>query len=151
MPSPLAIPERRAQPRPPAASRAPRPDPVDCGVECPVQRAARLVEGKWTTLVVRELLGGTRRFTELQRAIAGISPRLLTERLRLLEHEGALTRAVHATIPPTTEYTLTAHGRRLQAVIEAMAAFGLASQRRDRRATASPERDTGTRRIHRLR
>ena len=108
-------------------SRAPSPD---CTTTCPVHRAARVIDGKWTTLIVRDLLGGTRRFSELQRSLMPISPRLLTARLRLLEGEGVLTRTVHATVPPTTEYALTAHGRRLLAVIEAMAAFGQASQRR---------------------
>ena len=112
-------------------------------------RAARVIDGKWTTLIVRELLAGPRRFSELQRGIGQISPRLLTARLRLLEDEGVLSRTVHPTQPPSTEYALTAHGRQLQAVIEAMAAFGALSQRRDaRRAPAVPPRGVT---VHRLR
>lgn len=123
-----------------------------CTPDCPVQRAARVIDGKWTTLIVRDLLAGTRRFSELQRSLQPISPRLLTARLRLLEDEGVLTRTVHATVPPTTEYTLTVHGRRLLSVIEAMAAFGEASQRRDRsRARAAPEPRPASHLVHRLR
>lgn len=102
-----------------------------CNPECPVARAARVIDGKWTTLIVRELLSGPRGFAALQRGIGGVSPRLLTARLRLLEDEGVLTRKVHPTKPPTTEYALTLHGQALRDVIEAMAAFGELSRQRD--------------------
>lgn len=126
--------------------------PTDCTPACPVQRAARVIDGKWTTLIVRDLLGGQRGFSELQRSLHPVSPRLLTARLRLLEEEGVLTRTVHATVPPTTEYALTEHGRLLLPVIEAMAAFGVASQRRDGEKPATPaSRNLPGRRVHRLR
>jgi DNA-binding HxlR family transcriptional regulator len=108
-----------------------------------------VIDGKWTTLIVRELLAGTRRFSELQRGIGPISPRLLTARLRLLEDEGVLLRTVYPTNPPTTGYELTSHGQRLKGVIEAMAAFGAASQRRDAQERSSTVRPGVT--THRLR
>lgn len=126
----------------------PSPTPP-CTDECPVARATRVLDGKWTTLIVRDLLGGARRFSELQRSLGSISPRLLTARLRMLEEEGVVSRTVHATLPPTTEYALTAHGLRLQTVIEAMAAFGALTQRRDRRSAAQALPPGVTR--HRLR
>lgn len=130
----------------------PTVDSSGCDRGCPVQRAARVIDGKWTTLIVRELLGGTRRFSELQRGLHPISPRLLTARLRLLEAEGVLIRTAYATVPPTTEYKLTPHGRRLLPVIEAMAAFGGASQRRDLRRPASTKPVAAPEgRVHRLR
>lgn len=95
-----------------------------CEPACPIQRAAALLEGKWTTLIVRDLLGGKRRFSELQRGLAGISPRLLTARLRLLEEQGLVQRYQYPTIPPTTEYELTAFGLELLPVLQAMAVFG---------------------------
>ncbi|MFC8845346.1 MULTISPECIES: winged helix-turn-helix transcriptional regulator [unclassified Micromonospora] len=52
---------------------------------CPVAAAVRVLDGKWTVLVVRDLLGGTRRFTELRASLVGISPKTLTDRLRALE------------------------------------------------------------------
>jgi DNA-binding HxlR family transcriptional regulator len=82
------------------------------------------MEGRWTTLVIRELLPGKKRFSEIQRALTGISPKVLTARLRLLERRELLTRTVFATVPPTTEYELTPLGHRLEAVLDAMAEFG---------------------------
>ncbi len=96
----------------------------DCDDECPIKKTADVIEGRWTTLVIRELLPGKKRFSEIQRALAGISPKVLTARLRLLERRELLTRTVFATVPPTTEYELTPLGRKLEAVLVAMAEFG---------------------------
>lgn len=96
-----------------------------CEDDCPVRRTAKILEGKWTTLVVRDLLGGKKRYSALQRSLLGISPRLLAARLQLLEKQGILTRTVFPTIPPTTEYALTPRGYQLSGVIAAMAEFGL--------------------------
>lgn len=96
----------------------------DCDGACPVQRTAKILDGKWTTLIVRDLIGGKKRYSELQRSLSGISPRLLAARLRLLERHGMLTRTVYPTVPPTTEYELTPLGDGLRDVIEAMAKFG---------------------------
>lgn len=95
-----------------------------CDAECPVQRTAKILDGKWTTLIVRDLIGGKKRYSELQRSLSGISPRLLAARLRLLEQHGMLTRTVYPTVPPTTEYELTSLGLGLRDVIKAMAKFG---------------------------
>lgn len=102
--------------------------PPPCPPACPVATAARIVEGKWTTLIVRELLGGCKRFSELQRALPGISAKVLTERLKLLEEHHLLSKRTYACIPPKTEYSLTALGMDLQQVIQAMASFGTAMQ-----------------------
>lgn len=96
-----------------------------CVDECPVKKTAEIIEGKWTTLVIRELLPNKKRYSEIQRALSGISPKVLTSRLRLLEHRGLLTRTIYPTVPPTTEYELTEIGRKLEAVLEAMANFGV--------------------------
>jgi len=95
-----------------------------CDEECPIKKTADVIEGRWTTLVIRELLPGKKRFSQIQRALAGISPKVLTARLRLLERRQLLTRTVFATVPPTTEYELTPLGRQLEAVLDAMAEFG---------------------------
>lgn len=95
-----------------------------CDDECPVQRTARVIDGKWTTLIVRDLLSGKKRYSELQRSLSGISPRLLALRLRTLEQKGLLVRTVYPTIPPTTDYALTPLGKQLRKVIQAMANFG---------------------------
>jgi DNA-binding HxlR family transcriptional regulator len=95
-----------------------------CNEECPVKKTAEIIEGKWTTLVIRELLPHKKRYSEIQRALKGISPKVLTSRLRLLEQKGLITRTVYATVPPTTEYELTSIGRKLKEVLNAMAEFG---------------------------
>lgn len=96
----------------------------NCDGACPVQKTAKILDGKWTTLIVRDLIGGKKRYSELQRSLSGISPRLLAARLRLLEQNGMLTRTVYPTVPPTTEYELTGLGYGFRDVIEAMAKFG---------------------------
>jgi DNA-binding HxlR family transcriptional regulator len=96
----------------------------DCSDECPVKKTAGIIEGKWTTLVIRELLPGKKRYSDLQRALSGISPKILTARLRHLEQQKLLKRTVYPTVPPSTEYELTPLGRSLEIVIKAMAEFG---------------------------
>jgi len=95
-----------------------------CLDSCPVARAARIIDGKWTTQIVRDLLPGKKRYSELLRSLAGISPKVLAARLRFLEEEGLLTKTIYPEVPPRTEYALTQRGRRLTGVISAMAAFG---------------------------
>ncbi len=95
-----------------------------CDEVCPVARTARLIEGKWTTRIVRDLLAGKKRYSELQRSLAGISPKVLAERLRFLEHEGLIEKTIYPVVPPHTEYRLTKRGLELRGVIEAMAHFG---------------------------
>ncbi len=97
---------------------------LKCDDECPVKKTAEVIEGKWTTLVIRELLPGKKRYSEIQRALEGISPKVLTSRLRLLEERKLVTRTVYATVPPTTEYELTDIGNKLKVVLNAMAEFG---------------------------
>lgn len=95
-----------------------------CNDECPVKKTAEIIEGKWTTLVIRELLPEKKRYSEIQRALEGISPKVLTSRLRLLEERKLVTRTVYATVPPTTEYELTSIGKKLKVVLNSMAEFG---------------------------
>ena len=95
-----------------------------CDPACPVKKAAGIVGTKWTTLVVRDLLSGPKRYSELKRSLAGISPKMLSERLHMLVERELVHRKVFDTNPPTTEYRLTPLGRELEGVIRAMAAFG---------------------------
>ena len=95
-----------------------------CDDACPVKKTAKIIEGKWTTLVIRELLPHKKRYSEIQRALKGISPKVLTTRLRFLEQRGIITRTVYATVPPKTEYELTNIGKELREVLYAMAEFG---------------------------
>jgi DNA-binding HxlR family transcriptional regulator len=112
-------------------------DLLACDVSCPVQRTAQVLDGKWTTLVLRDLLGGKKRYSELQRSLAGISPRLLAARLKALEEQGLVKRTVFATVPPTTEYALTSQGLQVMPVVQAMAAYGQTLLAQDAKAKAS--------------
>ena len=104
--------------------------PADCltdhvsAADCPVLATARIVAGKWTLLILRDLAAGPCRFTQLERSLAGISPRTLSQRLRVLEEEGVIARAVYPEAPPRVEYRLTAKGRDIGPIVEAMRAYG---------------------------
>lgn len=97
---------------------------IICDDECPVAKASEILSGKWTTLIVRDLLSGKKRYSELQRSLLGISPRMLAARLSMLEQAGLITKTIYPTVPPKTEYELTEAGRRIEPVIAAMADFG---------------------------
>ena len=98
-------------------------DATDAGC-CPVLATARIVSGKWTLLILRDLSGGTRRFTELERSLAGISPRTLSSRLRTLEEEGVVERREFSQVPPRVEYELTPRGMDLLPIVDAMRDYG---------------------------
>jgi len=91
---------------------------------CPVCRTAEVVCGKWTLLVIRDLVEGRSRFCELERSLQGISPRTLSLRLRALEEEGIVERQTFPEVPPRVEYALTEKGRALIPIIEDMRAYG---------------------------
>jgi DNA-binding HxlR family transcriptional regulator len=101
-------------------SRSPRrcqPVPME------VRQAADLLERRWQLSIIYAAMTGALRFNEFAEAVAGISPRMLSERLRDLEAAGLIERTVLPTSPPTVEYRLTTRGRRLTPVIEAMRAY----------------------------
>jgi DNA-binding HxlR family transcriptional regulator len=99
----------------------------DCGYwgpDCSVDKALDAIGGKWSFLVIRELLQDTRRFGELQRSIQKISAKSLAVTLHHLENNGIIARTVHPTNPPTVEYALTAKGEALRPIIYAMKHWG---------------------------
>ena len=85
---------------------------------------AQIVCGKWTLLLIRDLSEGHSRFCELERSLAGISPRTLSLRLRALEEEGIVERHTFPEVPPRVEYALTDKGRALLPIIEDMRSYG---------------------------
>jgi DNA-binding HxlR family transcriptional regulator len=91
---------------------------------CPIFRTAEIVCGKWTLLLVRDLADGRSRFCELERSLAGISPRTLSLRLRALEEEGMIERHTYPEVPPRVEYALTPKGRDLLPLIADMRVYG---------------------------
>ncbi len=94
------------------------------GATCPVLATAQIVSGKWTLVMLRDLAEGPCRFTELQRSLAGISPRTLSIRLRALEDEGIVERREFAEMPPRVEYRLTPKGAALAPIVDAMRHYG---------------------------
>ncbi len=99
-------------------------DTVNLG--CPVARTAELIGNKWTPLIIRDLVNGEKRFSELERSLSGISPKTLSERLKKLEDASVVNRKCFAEVPPRVEYTLTGKGIALLPVIESMRAYGSA-------------------------
>jgi DNA-binding HxlR family transcriptional regulator len=91
---------------------------------CPVAKALELVGERWTLLIVRDLLGGARRFQDFQASLPGIAPALLSERLKLMEEHGLVARRFYSEHPPRAEYGLTDRGRELGVVVGALAAWG---------------------------
>ena len=91
---------------------------------CPVCATADIVCGKWTLLLVRDLSEGRSRFCELERSLAGISPRTLSLRLRALEEEGIVERHTYPEVPPRVEYALTPKGEALLPIIDSMREYG---------------------------
>jgi DNA-binding HxlR family transcriptional regulator len=91
---------------------------------CPIERAVNVLDGKWTLLILRELFTGTKRFGEMRAILKGISPKTLTERLRIMEEQGILKRTIYPEVPPRVEYSLTEYGETLRPIIDALRDWG---------------------------
>jgi DNA-binding HxlR family transcriptional regulator len=91
---------------------------------CPVARTSEILADRWTPLIVRELILGSRRFNEIERGLPGISRSLLASRLRGLEDAGVIERLPGAQ-PKVREYHLSDAGRDLKPVVDALGAWGV--------------------------
>src|SRR5258708_37642953 len=101
------------------------------GTDCrPVAEILSRIGDKWSVMLVMELNGGTRRFSELRRTLHGISQKMLTTALRGLERDGFVTRTVHPTIPPKVEYQLTDLGRELAIPVRALGEWAVQNRAR---------------------
>lgn len=99
-----------------AKRREPPPASVDPTIEALVQDIIGKVADRWTMLILEALEeGGTLRFTQLGRAVGGISQKMLTQTVRQMERDGLVCRTVHPVIPPRVDYALTPLGRSLGA------------------------------------
>lgn len=96
----------------------------DCSPGCSVEAAIALIDGKWKSVILFHLLGGTLRFNEIRRQIPGVTQRMLTNQLRELEHDGLVDRKVYAQVPPKVEYSLSSLGRSMEPVLLALKAWG---------------------------
>lgn len=93
---------------------------------CPVETTLTLIGNKWKVLILRDLLSGTKRFSELKRSLNGVSQKVLTTQLRAMEANGLVHREVFAEVPPRVEYSLTELGRSLKPILDAMVEWGTA-------------------------
>jgi DNA-binding HxlR family transcriptional regulator len=100
-------------------AHAPDPLPIDA-----LQAAVGVLAAKWSVAVLSQLASETRRFSELLRAIDGVSRRMLSCTLRQLERDGLILREVHAMVPARVEYELSAAGRQLLAALIPLAGWG---------------------------
>jgi DNA-binding HxlR family transcriptional regulator len=105
--------------------------------DCPVERTLRALSGKWRLFVLFRLADGPMRFNALQRSLAPVTQRVLTETLRRLEHDGLVWRTSAGTVPPRVDYGLTERGAALAPVWRAMAEWGA-------EADTAPETETET-------
>ena len=92
-------------------------------VPAEVRQTADLLERRWQLSIIYAALAGALRFNEFAGAVAGISPRRLSERLRDLEAAGLIERRVIPSSPPKVEYRLTDRGRELGPIIDALRAY----------------------------
>ena len=91
---------------------------------CPVATAVALIGGKWKLLILRNLKARPWRFNELQRDLDGISQKVLTDSLRQMIEDGLAYRKDYRELPPRVEYGLTALGKEMLPIIDALADYG---------------------------
>lgn len=90
---------------------------------CPVAITLQIIGTRWKILIIKNLLYGTKRFSELKREVY-CSQKVLTANLKELESDSIISRKVYAQVPPKVEYSLTDIGRTLQPLVEEMAKWG---------------------------
>jgi DNA-binding HxlR family transcriptional regulator len=91
---------------------------------CPVTLTTHIIGGKWKPSILYYLQGHVRRFSELQRLLAGPTKKMLTQQLRELERDAVIRRKVYAQVPPRVEYSLTRHGESLRPILRLMSDWG---------------------------
>ena len=91
---------------------------------CPAEATIGVIGGRWKVPIVWHLFSGTKRFSELRRALPECTPKMLTQHLRQLEEDGVVVRKVYPQVPPKVEYSLTERGRSLKSVVGAMCRWG---------------------------
>jgi DNA-binding HxlR family transcriptional regulator len=91
---------------------------------CPIETTLSLIGDKWKVLILRDLIGGTKRFGELRKSIGSISQKMLTQQLRDMEEDGLVNRKVYAEVPPRVEYSLTEDGVSLKPILDSLWVWG---------------------------
>lgn len=93
---------------------------------CPTRQVINRIGDRWSLLVLSALGGGTLRFQELRRVVEGVSQKMLTQTLRVLERDGLVRRDIYASVPPRVEYALTPLGQGLADSISAIRTWAYA-------------------------
>lgn len=92
---------------------------------CPIETTFKIIGKRWTVLIIREILRGITKFNRFMENIDGISPKVLTERLRELEQLGIIRRRIVSEYPVRVEYDLTPTGRAFEPILLSAAAFSM--------------------------
>lgn len=95
-----------------------------------IKDALDALEGRWKLLILFALSSGSKRFTQLAKEVSGITDKTLSKELKSLEGNKLITRDVYDTFPPTVEYSITAHGKSLEKVLEELHYWGLAHRKK---------------------
>ena len=93
--------------------------------QCPYVTTQKVLQGKWAIVILYHLSTGTKRFSELEKAIPNVTRTVLTRQLRQLEQDKLVTRRVFAEVPPHVEYSLSELGAKFQKVLNEIEIFGL--------------------------
>ena len=92
--------------------------------KCPAEVTLALIAGRWKIPLIFHLLAGAKRFSELFRALPGVTQKVLTQQLREMERHGLVERRVFAQVPPKVVYSLMPLGKSLKPVVDAMCRWG---------------------------
>ena len=100
------------------------------GIIRPVRDALEVLNGKWKLAIIGSLSFGTRRFKQISKEVSGITDKVLSKELKDLEANQLVKREVYDSFPPTVEYSITAHGKSLEHVIEELRRWGLSHRKK---------------------
>ncbi|RXT07251.1 helix-turn-helix domain-containing protein [Ammoniphilus sp. CFH 90114] len=98
--------------------------PKNYNLPCNIAKTLDIIGDRWTLLIIRELLKGKTKFTELKEALEGLAPNILSDRLKLLEEESILTSNLYVLHPPRYSYELTPKGKELRHILNSIAIWG---------------------------
>ncbi len=110
----------------------------DTPASCGVQKTLTLIGSKWTMQIIWNLCSEPKGFNQIERQISGISPRVLSARLKELVKNELVAKTVFPTTPPTVEYALTEKGLSLRPILKQLNQWGESTQTVNRKAKLSP-------------
>lgn len=100
-------------------------NPISEPAHCPVRTTLALIGGKHKAFILWNLFDGTKRFSQLQKAVPQANAKMLSQQLKELEHDGLISRKAYAVVPPKVEYSLTDLGRSLRPILSCIYEWGI--------------------------